>query len=73
MHSYNENGKKQLMDYYNFKIASDRVNSKNKMNEDSFNSERSQKVKNQNPIDLPIFQLKAENSLSSIQKKVKSD
>ena len=73
MHSYNENGKKQLMDDYNFKIASDRVNSKNKMNEDSFNSERSQKVKNQNPIDLPIFQLKAENSLSSIQKKVKSD
>ena len=46
MHSYNENGKKQLMDDYNFKIASDRVNSKNKMNEDSFNSERSQKVKN---------------------------
>ena len=73
MHSYNENGKKQLMDDYNFKIASDRVNSKNKMNEDSFNSERSQKVKNQNPIDLPIFQLKAENSMSSIQKKVKSD
>ena len=73
MHSYNENGKKQLMDDYNFKIASERVNSKNKMNEDSFNSERSQKVKNQNPIDLPIFQLKSENSLSSIQKKVKSD
>ena len=73
MHSYNENGKKQLMDDYNFKIASERVNSKNKMNEDSFNSERSQKVKNQNPIDLPIFQLKAENSLSSIQKKVKAD
>ena len=31
MHSYNENGKQQLMDDYNFKIASDRVNSKNKM------------------------------------------
>lgn len=34
------------MNDYNFKGTSDRVAKKNKINEDSFNSERSEKVKN---------------------------
>ena len=73
MHSYNTNinNKQELFDDYNIKGTSDRVINKYKNNQDNFNTERSEKIKNSNQIDLPIFNLKSENSLSHIEQKKK--